>query len=209
MKPKDISKKLSISTSLLRYYEDLGLLPEVPRTPSGYREYETIHYLHFKCIRGMLPGFGMELLKEILPLTDPLKASLTVAAAQSSLFSERARAFKTFKKMEEEASFLKELMKSKNSLNIKELAQAAGITEDALRYWEKTGFIAPSRGHNNYRLYDAKCVKQVLVMAALKPTSYFVPSPVEGYSLKAYDDLVIVQLSGVKAFWELVEYFSP
>lgn len=35
----EVSKKYDISTDTLRYYERIGLLPPVPRTKSGLRDY--------------------------------------------------------------------------------------------------------------------------------------------------------------------------
>ena len=36
----EVSKKYDISTDTLRYYERIGLLPPVPRTKSGLRDYD-------------------------------------------------------------------------------------------------------------------------------------------------------------------------
>ena len=36
----EVSKKYDISTDTLRYYERIGLLPTVPRTKSGLRDYD-------------------------------------------------------------------------------------------------------------------------------------------------------------------------
>ncbi len=38
-----VSKKLGVNSSTLRYYEDLGLLQDVKRNTSGYREYTDDH----------------------------------------------------------------------------------------------------------------------------------------------------------------------
>jgi len=39
----------SVSSKMIRHYEALGLLPKVPRTESGYRQYDdtTVHTLRF------------------------------------------------------------------------------------------------------------------------------------------------------------------
>ncbi|MCG3189826.1 MAG: HTH-type transcriptional regulator HmrR [Burkholderiaceae bacterium] len=39
----------SVSTKMIRHYESLGLLPKVPRTEAGYRQYDdaTVHTLRF------------------------------------------------------------------------------------------------------------------------------------------------------------------
>jgi len=58
LKPIDIAKKLNISTSALRHYESWGIIPTVPRSSNGYREYTEEHVAYFQCIRAMLPGFS-------------------------------------------------------------------------------------------------------------------------------------------------------
>lgn len=37
---KQVSKKYGISADTLRYYEKTGLIPDVPRTPGGIRDYD-------------------------------------------------------------------------------------------------------------------------------------------------------------------------
>ena len=46
---KEASKKTGISIDNLRYYERIGLIPEVPRTESGIREYDemSISWIEF------------------------------------------------------------------------------------------------------------------------------------------------------------------
>lgn len=37
---KDVAERSGFSTATLRYYEEIGLLPEASRTPAGYRVYD-------------------------------------------------------------------------------------------------------------------------------------------------------------------------
>ena len=37
---KEVSEKYGISQDTLRYYERIGLIPPVPRTPGGIRDYQ-------------------------------------------------------------------------------------------------------------------------------------------------------------------------
>jgi DNA-binding transcriptional MerR regulator len=46
----DISKKLNIPSSTLRYYEDLGLITDVKRSSSGHRVYEKKHIERLEAI---------------------------------------------------------------------------------------------------------------------------------------------------------------
>lgn len=54
MKISEISKKYDLSTDTLRYYERIGLIPEVPKNKSGIREYDdqSEGWINFiKCMR--------------------------------------------------------------------------------------------------------------------------------------------------------------
>ena len=58
-----------VSSKMVRHYESLGLLPEVPRTDAGYRQYgETqVHTLSF-IRRARSLGFSMAEIAELLKL---------------------------------------------------------------------------------------------------------------------------------------------
>ncbi len=65
----EVSKKYDISTDTLRYYERIGLLPPVPRTKSGLRDYDensckSVEFI--KCIRNA--GLPIEALIEYMTL---------------------------------------------------------------------------------------------------------------------------------------------
>ncbi len=58
-----------VSAKMVRHYESLGLLPEVPRTPAGYRQYGApqVHTLRFiRSARDL--GFSMQEIAELLKL---------------------------------------------------------------------------------------------------------------------------------------------
>lgn len=58
-----------VSAKMIRHYETLGLLPAVPRTDAGYRQYgeAQIHTLRF-IRRARLLGFSMAEIAELLKL---------------------------------------------------------------------------------------------------------------------------------------------
>jgi len=51
MKIGDLSRKTSVSTKTIRYYEDIGILPEPDRSENGYREYDDEAVARLKFIR--------------------------------------------------------------------------------------------------------------------------------------------------------------
>lgn len=58
-----------VSAKMIRHYESLGLLPEIARTESGYRQYDTtaVHALRF-IRRSRDLGFGIEEIRTLLQL---------------------------------------------------------------------------------------------------------------------------------------------
>lgn len=52
-------------------------------------------------------------------------------------------------------------------MHIKELAEQAGVTVKAVRYYEARGLIEPERAPNGYRTYDERDVRVVREVRAL------------------------------------------
>lgn len=65
----EAAKRSAVSAKMIRHYEALGLLPEVPRTEAGYRQYDeaTVHTLHF-IRRARDLGFGLPEIETLLGL---------------------------------------------------------------------------------------------------------------------------------------------
>ena len=66
---KEAAKKTGISIDNLRYYERIGLVPEVPRTQSGIRNYDemAIHWIEF-AMRFKKAGVSLEAIREYIQL---------------------------------------------------------------------------------------------------------------------------------------------
>lgn len=87
MNIKEASESLGIPKETLRYWENSGLIPEVPRNSSGYRDYtenEIKWALFVKAMRNA--GMSVESLIEFINLYNSHKGS---RAAQKSLVQEQ------------------------------------------------------------------------------------------------------------------------
>ena len=42
MRIGELADAADVNTKTVRYYESIGLMPEPPRTPSGYRDYTAV-----------------------------------------------------------------------------------------------------------------------------------------------------------------------
>ena len=81
---KEASKKTGISIDNLRYYERIGLIPEVPRTESGIRDYDemAISWIEF-AMKFKKAGVSLESIREYIHLA--LQGESTKAARREIL----------------------------------------------------------------------------------------------------------------------------
>jgi len=93
----EVGKKYDISADTLRYYERIGLIPNVNRTQSGIRNYseEDCRWIEFiKCMRSA--GLPIEVLMEYVSLFQ--QGDSTIEARKELLTDQRR---KLLEKMEE------------------------------------------------------------------------------------------------------------
>ncbi|WP_210528206.1 Cu(I)-responsive transcriptional regulator [Rubellimicrobium arenae] len=107
----EASRVSGVSAKMIRYYEEIGLIPPAPRRDSGYRDYAEadVHRLRF-IRRARDLGFTVDQITELLGLwSDRSRASSKVRSLALSHVDELAR-----KKKEIEAmiSLLERLVRS-------------------------------------------------------------------------------------------------
>ncbi|MBU3099395.1 MULTISPECIES: MerR family transcriptional regulator [Clostridium] len=120
-----VSKRFDLSQDTLRYYERIGLIPQVNRTKSGIRDYteESCKWIELaKCMR--LAGVPIEALIEYCVLTQ--QGDLTVTARKELLVEERR------KLMEKMANMAKTLDRLNYKIDRYEKAEVTGILS-----WDK------------------------------------------------------------------------
>lgn len=174
IRPVDIARKLNISTTTLRKYEEFGLTPPVPRSESGYRLYTQEHVAYFVCAREMIPAFTTKETVKIFKavMAKEIDEALWMAnKSQAKLHSEKLILEKMVKNLLNDNN--KQVSKNQNKLAINDLSKETGIPITTIRYWDKVGLISvPRSKDNNYRLFTVEHIKQVLLIYALKYTVY-------------------------------------
>ncbi|MFC4304138.1 MerR family transcriptional regulator [Cohnella boryungensis] len=172
----EIARKLNISTSALRHYESWGIVPKVERSTNGYRIYTKEHEAYFQCIRALIPGFGVEFVREVMPRIkkgDKLEVLWLINKAQVSLHFERETLQKTVEMLD-----LKELANipkffNKELFSIGEVAKIANTSASSIRHWEKERLIKPERqNENGFRIYSSSDIRKVLIIRAVQRVAY-------------------------------------
>jgi Hg(II)-responsive transcriptional regulator len=71
MRTAQVAARAGVNTQTLRYYERRGLLPDPPRTPTGYRSYgpDAVRVVRF-VKRAQALGFTLTEVEELLQLAD-------------------------------------------------------------------------------------------------------------------------------------------
>ena len=173
-RPIDIARRLHISTTTLRYYEKLGLIPHVSRSASGYRIFTDEHIAYFICIREMLAGFSLarisEMLKEVM--AKRIDSALWMANnAQADLHQEKIISEKIVQNLLHKNSSL--ITTDHELRTINAVSRETGVPATTIRYWDRVGLISAERcAANRYRLFTAKHVRQILMIYALKLSAY-------------------------------------
>lgn len=176
MKGIEIAKKLKVSTSTLRHYEAWGLVPYVERAANGYRMYTKEHEAYFQCIRAMYAGFGMNLIREVMPLIirgKKLDALWLINKAQVNLQSEKETIQRTVDMLDLKELYDLPKYRNKKSFTIGEVAEETNVSASAIRHWEKEGLITPERQQESgFRMYSASDIRKVLIIRTVQRVVY-------------------------------------
>lgn len=180
VRPIDVARKLGVSTTTLRKYEELGLIPPVTRSQAGYRLYTEEHAAYFICIREMLPGFKLTRILKILRevMAKNINTALwMVNLDQAGLHREKQVYEHIIRKL---------VRRKKRSFNrlltISEVSRKTGVPATTIRHWDNVGLISSKRCvENGYRLFTAEHIQQILMIYALKTALY---SKRHKYSIK-------------------------
>lgn len=181
MRGIEIAKRLNISTSALRHYEAWGLVPEVERAKNGYRIYTSEHEAYFQCIRALYSGFGMDLVKRIMPLIingKTQEALWLINKAQVDLYNEKMTVQKTVEILDsKDLMELPNLAKQgadKKYFTIGEVAKEANVAASSIRHWELEGLIQPDRNQESgFRIYSQADIRRVFIIRTLQRSVYY------------------------------------
>ncbi len=180
LRTSEIAKAVGVHPNTVRLYEEWALLPSIPRTPGGYRQFTEFHLEQMRLARLAFadPWHGRRIRKSIVAVVkQSARGDVAGAREMADLHlalvrSERAQA-------EAAADFLERWAAGRavepmlTPLQIGAAARLLDVTTDMLRNWERDGLITvPRDPDNGYRRYGAAEIGRLRVIRLLRSAGY-------------------------------------
>ncbi|WP_119069144.1 MerR family DNA-binding transcriptional regulator [Aggregatilinea lenta] len=173
-----IAQAVNVHPNTVRYYEQCGYLPQIPRTPSGYRRFSETHLdqmrLAHLALQGPFPG-GRSLVESLVKKS----AANDLGGALELAFAYLARVRGELIQADAAIEFLERWAQgsmfdfSDAQLRIKDTARLLDLTPDMLRNWERNGLLSvPRDPSNGYRQYGADEIGRLRVIRMLRLAGY-------------------------------------
>jgi DNA-binding transcriptional MerR regulator len=159
-----------VSPQQVRNYIDIGLLPPVERTASGYRIFTGRHVEALVTVRQVAAGHGWERARVIMNAVhrgDAGTALAAVDAGHADLARERAGIVAAAEAFA--AAAADPPPASRRNALIGQLARAIGVRPPVLRLWEQRGLLHPIRdGATGYRIFEPAEQRTAHLIAVLR-----------------------------------------
>lgn len=172
-KPIDIARKLNVSTSTLRGYEERELVPPAERMEQGYRLYTNIHFAYFECIVHMSPGFGMETTSSVIKKIqrNDLDSALWI------INEAQMQNYKDINLLNDVEHNVYDIFHYKTRIEKPEtihiISEKTKVSPSTIRYWDTQGYIQSHRDEqNNYRMFDSFQFLKILLMKLTQAMVY-------------------------------------
>jgi DNA-binding transcriptional MerR regulator len=171
----DLARTAGISVQQVRNYVDLGVLPPVERTASGYRVFTRDHAEALTVARRLAEGHGWQRTRVIMNAVHEgdLETALTeLDRGHAELDRERADIERVLGAVETVVTNSNPAPVRRGA-RIAEVARAAGVRTSALRFWEQRGLLRPGREKiTGYRVYGETELREAQVIALLRRGGY-------------------------------------
>lgn len=195
--PKQASLLLQVSTTTLRRYEQLELVPLVSRHGVNRRVYTQIHMNAFSALRMLAPGYGIAVSYEVMRFirSGKLNEAFWLINEQQSLIQEEKQRVMQMMQLIAQADFSRYNGRYvTENMTIRDVAEMAGVNTSAVRHWEKEGLISPARNpRSGYRVFGPRELRRIVVISSLRRTVYFIEN-----MRRLLDDLDTQNLTAVE-----------
>ncbi|MFD0715522.1 MerR family DNA-binding transcriptional regulator [Paenibacillus sp. GCM10027626] len=136
--PKQMAKTLHVSTTTLRRYESLDLVPDVPRTASNRRYYTTLHVQAFLALRSLIKGFDLPIAYDVMNLLRKghvEQALWMINLQQYNIQVEKQRVEEVMSLIHQTDFSVYRNIQVTDEMKIGEVAVIAGVNPSAIRHW--------------------------------------------------------------------------
>lgn len=179
-KTAQIAEIIGVHPNTIRFYEDMKLLPVIPRAENGYRIFNDRHIKQLKLLR---TAFRAEIIsdrlrQEVYQIVKTAAMDDTYGAYQSTqrylehLREEKSRAEEA---IQITLDILEDNGKSQESVLYNgrpEAAEILGITIDVLRDWERNGLLQVPRAKGGRTEYGMKEMNRLKIIRTLRNAHY-------------------------------------
>ena len=166
LRTSDLAAAAGVSAQQIRNYEAAGFLPEVERSPSGYRRYTRQHLAALRTARLLIAGYGWGRAQRIMAALHAGRRADALALINerhAELDQTRLQLERTMAALSVLAAQLPaENPRRAQRLRVGAAASLAGVRVSALRFWEQQGLLRPVREPGSrYRLYDERQLRRL------------------------------------------------
>lgn len=182
-KTAQIAKLAGVHPNTIRFYEEMELLPVIPRNSSGYRIFNDRHLMQLCLLRAAFRAeiISSRLRQEAVEIVkEAASDELEEAYLNTRIYLEHLKQEK--EKAEEAISITLDIIEAGNSCDSgngevilygrKEAAGLLGITIDVLRDWERNGLLEVPRNHSGYRSYGRNEMNRLKIIRILRNANY-------------------------------------
>lgn len=175
-----IAKAVGCHPNTVRFYEQIGFLSPIARSPKGYRLYTEAHLDQARLVRLAMEGAwpGPVIRRSLISIIRQI-ASEDYAGGFELAHRHLAVVRLEREYAETAAAFLEGWAAGETiadqccPLHITEAARLLGITVDMMRNWERSGLLdVPRDPANRYRLYHAPQLGRLRIIRMLRQAGY-------------------------------------
>ena len=179
-KTSQIAQLIGVHPNTIRFYEEMQLLPVIPRTESGYRIFYDRHLDQLRLLR---TAFRAEIIsdrlrQEAYEIVKMAAANDLSGAAQfTQRYLEHLREEKA--KAEEAIRITLDIIDNTKNLDVavifngrQEMANLLGITIDVLRDWERNNLLVVPRDAKGSRMYGRTELNRLKIIRTLRNAHY-------------------------------------
>jgi DNA-binding transcriptional MerR regulator len=176
-----IASAIGCHPNTVRFYEQIGFIASVPRSPKGYRLYSEAHLDQMRLARMGMEGSwpGPNIRRAIMAV---IRAAASQDYPAALVLTQKHLEVVRGEREQAEAAvmFLHQWAQGQHGgedpepgLLIGEVARRLNITRDMIRNWERNGLVSvPRDPANGYRRYHSAEVGRVRVIRLLRQTGY-------------------------------------